>query len=184
MKAPCHASKNRAFINPTPNDSPDNRRAISMCNACPIIRECAELALTSGNTLKPGFAGPAQDVIQAGVVCRGDLSTAFALAAVAGQPVPDYQSMETERRAEAPDECVHCEQPMVPWRRDKSTIPEGYREHHARGYCSECRVAYKEALEAEPPSGRGLCKEIDRKRHHARPQAKPEKAPGQLELFA
>lgn len=158
--APCHKTRNRSFIQPTAQDSPANRAAIKTCEHCPILKECAAAALTSGNTLNPGYSGPAQGVIQAGVICRGDIATAMELSMIAGVPMPDYAA---ETRARASTQCINCEKPMVPWTRGE--VPEGYVMHRGRNYCTECRAAYDEALIKERRS-RGLIKDTDRKRHH------------------
>lgn len=184
MKALCNKSPLRSFIAPTPHDSPQNRAAQRICARCPLIRECAEAALTAGNTLKPGFSGPAQGVIQAGVVCRGDLTTAFQLAMIAGVAVPDYQSIERVRRTQAPPECAHCEKPMHRWTRHTEVIPDGWVMHYAGGFCTECRAAYREWRKAHPSESRGLRKMIDRKRHHNFERPAPVVDPGQMELFA
>lgn len=143
-KAACHKTKNRAFITPTAHDSPANRAAIKICQQCPIRRECAEQALTSGDTLQSGYSAPAVGVIQAGVLCRGDITTALELALIAGVAVPDY----SERgRARAAEYCRHCEQPMVPWTRD--SVPDGYVMHRGRNFCTNCRKAYAAELKRD-----------------------------------
>lgn len=120
-------------------------------------RECAEQALTSGDTLQSGYSAPAVGVIQAGVLCRGDITTALELALIAGIAIPDY----SERgRARAAEYCRHCEQPMVSWTRDE--VPDGYRMHYAANFCTECRTAYREYREQNPSNNRELRKTADR----------------------
>lgn len=161
-QAACHKTKNRAFITPTAHDSPANRAAIKICQQCPMRRECAERALTSGDTLQSGYSAPAVGVIQAGVLCRGDITTALELALIAGVAVPDY----SERgRARAAEYCRHCEQPMVPWTRDR--VPDGYRMHYAANFCTECRTAYREYREQNPNNTRELRKTADRRAQSA-----------------
>lgn len=161
---PCHRSKNTAFHNPASAQPRSVRAAVVICEACPIRRECARDALTSGTSLDGSYTRPANDVIQAGVICRGDQGTAIRLAAIAGvTELPEY--VEQEARAVAPDECRHCHRPMVKWTRDR--VPEGYVAHHARGFCQGCRKAYSEFMRSQPKRQRGLRKPVDRKRHHA-----------------
>ena len=179
-KAACHKTKNRAFITPTAHDSPANRAAIKICQHCPISRECAEQALTSGDTLQGGYSAPAVGVIQAGVLCRGDITTALELALIAGVVVPDY----SERgRARAAEYCRHCEQPMVPWTRDE--VPSGYRMHYAANFCTECRTAYREYRERNPGDSREIRKTAARRAQGAEAADSSEKsAPiDQLTLF-
>lgn len=135
-----------------------------MCGGCPIRRECARDALTSGTSLDGSYTRPANDVIQAGVICRGDQGTAIRLAAIAGVEVLPVHE-EQEARGHRPDECRHCHRPMVQWTRDQ--VPDGYAMHHARGYCTGCRKAYAEHMKSQPKRQRGLRKPVDRKRHHA-----------------
>ena len=156
--AACHKTKNRAFITPTAHDSPANRAAIKICEQCPIRRECAEQALTSGDTLQGGYSAPAVGVIQAGVLCRGDITTALELALIAGVAVPDYSELG---RARAAEYCRHCEHPMVPWTRDE--VPSGYVMHYAANFCTECRAAYREYRERNPGDSSGIRKTAARR---------------------
>ena len=161
---PCHRSKNTAFHNPTSSHPRSVRAAVAICKECPIRRECARDALTSGTSLDGSYTRPANDVVQAGVVCRGDQGTAIRLAAIAGVEVlPTYA--EQEARGHRPDECQHCHRPMVQWTRDR--VPEGFVAHYARGFCQGCRKAYSEFMRSQPKRQRGLRKPVDRKRHHA-----------------
>lgn len=181
-QALCINTNLQGFINPTDNDSPRNRAAIEVCKNCPVIKECAKLALTAGTTLKPGLSGPAQGVIQAGIVCRGDLSTAFLLAKIAETDIPDYGALENTRRGSAPPECHHCEKPMTKWTRNHEEIPEGYVMHYARGFCVQCRAAYR-AYRAESNKNKPtLSKEINRNQPAAPRPPKPA-INDQLQLF-
>lgn len=188
-KAPCHRSKNRAFINP--DAAPPNaiRAAIRICEGCPLRIACAASALTAGTTLDGSRKAPVTGVIQAGIVCRGDLTTAWELSIIADRPIPDYQATVTRRVIN--DHCTHCNKPMVSWTRDK--VPSGHVMHYSRGYCTNCRKAYRAAMEkasTEPQrqgglTGRGLRKVVDRKRHttlHSTPRARRDDA-SQLSLF-
>lgn len=134
-----------------------------------MIRECATVALTGGNCVKGDVIAVANGVIQAGVVCRDDRETALALSEIAGVRIPKYRR---QRRKNRPGKaCVHCGEPMVPWTRDPSTVPEGCVMHYARGYCEECREPYRRML-ARLDRKPQLRKEIDRKRHHRQGPAK------------
>lgn len=61
------------------------------------------------------------------------------------------------------DRCKHCGWLLYPWTRGK--VPEGYRMHHARGYCVRCKSAYHRAIKDMPRLNKGLVKNVDRKRH-------------------
>lgn len=162
--AACHRSKNRAFRDPDHAHERSIRAAQAMCGHCPILRQCAREALTSGAALDGTYLRPASGVVQAGVVCRGDQSTAIRLAEVAGvTTLPVYEQQEP--RPVAPDACVSCGMPMVRWTRDR--VPDGYVMHHARGFCTGCRREYAEFMRSQPRRPRGLRKPVDRKRRHA-----------------
>lgn len=178
----CLKTTNRAFDNPTTSPGFSIRAAVKLCQCCPIIRECATRALTAGTSLSEDFRAPANDVIQAGIICRGDQDTAFRLAAVAGVPVPSFL-IEERRRARPGDRCRSCGEPMVKWNRNEQQ-PEGYVKHHARGFCTNCRKAYKAWKDENnvPSVQRGLRKPIDRHRHVA-PSRKKGAPVVQLPLF-
>lgn len=178
MPAPCHRTKNTAFTHPDAAPERSKRAAIKMCSACPIRRECATEALTAGDSPVDGHTAPAHDVIQAGVHCRGDLDTAWQLAQIAGVPVPAYWDLQP-RRNYAPDHCVNCGEPMMRWTRD--AVPEGYRMHFARGYCTKCRTAYRKA---HPPTPKHLRKPINRRNKSAPPARKDREATIQLPLIS
>lgn len=137
-----------------------------MCEECPIRRECAEKALTSGASLDGGYSAPAVGVIQAGVYCDGTDRAAYELSIIAGVPAPERR--DSTPRNPVGDRCRECGKPMVRWHR--GITPEGYVMHRGRGFCTGCRAAYNAELKAEreangdPPK---LRKIIDRKRHSA-----------------
>lgn len=139
---PCHRSKNTAFSAPDRAPGRSIRAALTMCRACPLVAACAALALQSGTSLDGSRTGPAEGVIQAGVICRGDDDTARALAEVAGVPVPVYRAQRP--RPKAPKRCVECGHPMVSWTRGE--VPEGHRMHYGRGRCTGCRDSYRAEL--------------------------------------
>ena len=162
MRAPCHRSRIRAFTDTTA-PAHSLRAAIAVCEACPIRRECALDALTSGTSLDGEYTRPAGAVIQAGIVCHGDQATARALAAIAGVRPPRYRSKGTRPRPAK--NCVNCRRPMVPWTRNE--VPAGHVMHYARSYCTNCRGAYAQASSATVTEQRpALRKHVDRKRHH------------------
>lgn len=140
---PCHRTKNKAFTNPSNVHKRSRDAAIRMCQHCPILRQCAKSALLAGSSLDGHATGPASDVIQAGVWCKGNMHTAHQLAAVASANVPRYQ----RQKAKSPiaEHCVNCDEPMVKWSRDGA--PDGFVMHYARNYCTNCRMAYRETLE-------------------------------------
>lgn len=161
---PCHRSPNPAFTNLTHAHALSIRAAVTMCEHCPVRQACARDALTAGTSLDGIHIMPANDVVQGGVECWGDLATAAKLATIAGvRELPSYA--EQERRAHRPDECVNCHRPMVQWTRDR--VPEGYVMMHARGFCTGCRRAYREFMLSQPRRVRGLRKTVDRRRRHA-----------------
>lgn len=169
MHAPCHKTRNTAFINPDGATPQAVRAAQEICAHCPLLKQCAVDALTSGTSIKEDHRAPANDVIQAGVVCRGDMETAWKLAAIAGVPVPTWL-IEAERRdnlgARRPDHCRNCHKPMVKWNRYEEQ-PAGYVMHRGRGFCTQCRKAYNEDLKRNPGKRGVMRKHIDRKRHSA-----------------
>lgn len=141
---PCHRTKNKAFIDPDHAKDFQVRAAQSICGHCPLLKECASTALGLGAVIGRDYSGPADAVIMAGVICRGDLPTAEALASIAGVAVP--QIGRQSRRAPAPDACRNCLVPMVSWTRDLDSVPAGLTVHHARGFCTDCRPAYNAFL--------------------------------------
>lgn len=118
-------------------------RAADACESCPLLRKCAESALTAGTSLDGHTTAPAAGVIQAGVYCVGDDATAAQLAAIAGVSLPKYRRKLPKPKP--PKECKGCGKPLHRWTR--GTVPEGFVMHYARGYCCGCRVLYKAAVE-------------------------------------
>ena len=164
----CTYQDREIFTNPAGRDAPSTLRAIQICETCPIIRECAKQALTSGSSIDFTATHPAVGVIQAGVYCDGSQRAAIELGARAGEPAP---TVEVEPRAKVGDRCKSCGMPMVRWTRDR--VPEGYVMHRGRGFCTGCRKAYNAELARARANGEvrtGLRKQIDRKRHSAPPR--------------
>lgn len=172
---PCATSRNRAFIDPESSTPDDIDQAIRMCGTCPLVQQCAADGLHSGTSLDRNVILPATGVIQAGVVCRGDRDTALQLSAVAGVDVPSDYRHQPER-PKPMSECRECGTPMVKWTRGE--VPEGYVMHHARNFCTGCRVAYHAYIEGRQ---RRFTRPVDRNRRHEinyRPQSR-----GQMSLF-
>lgn len=143
-----------------------------MCEHCPLLKQCATEAITAGTSLNSLDRSPANGVIQAGVICHGDLDTAYRLAQIAEVDVPAYLVEKTHRDnigARRPDRCRNCDLPMIKWNRHEEQ-PEGYQMHYARGFCTACRSAYAQWKKEHPTEQRGLRKPIDRKRHSAPPR--------------
>lgn len=166
-KAACNKSTNRAFIAPFTSTPEDKRQAIALCESCPMRKACAKDALTAGTALSQGGPTPANDVIQAGVVCCGDDDTAWKLSRIAGVP----PTVPEPTKAHRPDRCRHCHREMVKWNR-YTTQPAGTVKHYARGFCEHCRKPYAEWKKSAGVSSahRGLRKPVDRKRHSAPPK--------------
>lgn len=166
--AKCTYQDRELFTNPVGRNAPSTHLAIQICETCPIIRECAKLALTSGSSIDFSNTHPAVGVIQAGVYCDGSPRAAVELGARAGEPAP---TVEVAPRAKVGDRCRSCGTPMVRWTRDR--VPEGYAMHRGRGFCTGCRQEYNAELERARAAGEvqeGLRKPIDRKRHSAPPR--------------
>ncbi|WJY62149.1 Transcription factor WhiB [Corynebacterium atrinae] len=165
--APCHRSKNKAFINPYGAHDRSIRAAQKMCSQCPVIRECALEALRSGSTLDDSIVTLGREVIAAGhVLPKGDASNddvwpvARKLAKIARVRPPAY--VVSRPRFRPPSQCRECGRPMVPWTRGE--VPEGMAMHYAQGWGQCCRSAYRMHREVrEVPVTR---KPVDRKRHH------------------
>lgn len=150
---PCQGTKNRAFIDPGNSDQFKIDAAIKICSQCPMIQACALAALTAGN-LPDGSRSIADEVIMAGVVCRGDQDTTDRLRAVAGLPdrpqAPRARIVPPRAYVQARQPCKACSRPLWKFTRDRSEIPAGYVIHYARGWCTECRSAYKQATAQTP----------------------------------
>lgn len=148
INAPCKLSKNIAFIDPGKAKRWSLNAAVKTCEQCPVLQQCALNALHAGGSVDGSMTRPATDVLQAGVICRGDARTARALAKIAGVDTPPKYRNE-KRRNFAPDHCVNCRTPMVGWTRHPEEIPKGHVMAYARGHCVNCRTAYKKLLDAE-----------------------------------
>lgn len=170
VRPACTYRDRELFTAPAGPDTPSTRRAKEICAECPILKTCAERALTAGESLDGSYIAPAVGVIQAGVYCDGTDRATWELARVAGVQPPERR--EKRARVHAPDRCVSCGEPMVQWNR--GITPEGYVEHYARGYCKNCRKAYREAYPPGSTQRRGLTRQVDRKRHTAPPQQRRE----------
>lgn len=148
----CQGTKNRAFIDVN-SDQFKIAAAVRICEACPLIQECARAALTAGG-LQDGTQAVANGVIQAGVVCQGDHATVDALNAAANAPEATHSPHAREVQPRAfitPGQpCKACSRPLWKFTRDRSEIPEGHSMHYAKGWCVNCRVAYKQATAHTP----------------------------------
>lgn len=117
-----------------------NGRALKICEVCPALKACAAEALHAGDSLDGSYQRPANDVVQGGVVCQGDYrDVAEQLAAVAGEPVPDYR--DHRPRLHPPGECRGCGAPMRRRQRNPNMLPlfdVGAVEHMGHGYCTDC----------------------------------------------
>lgn len=138
---PCH--RNPAFTNVNTDDGQEIQNTREICQSCPLLKTCAKDALYSGTSLDGHYTRPANNVIQAGVLCTGDHRTAAELAQIAGLPTPAYRNCVP--RQKPPATCLSCHQAMVSWTR--RTVPEEHVMHYARGYCTNCRGAYQAAMD-------------------------------------
>lgn len=92
------------------------KRAIASCLfSCPRLQQCAQDAVHAGDLDQGKVNAVADGVIQAGVVCRGDMTTRRALRTVANGGT-----------APSADCCLGCERPFTKVRR------------LARGMCVSC----------------------------------------------
>ncbi|MFB7853782.1 WhiB family transcriptional regulator [Rhodococcus qingshengii] len=115
-----------------------------LCAICPVKRECATAALTSGTTLDAIATTPADDVIAAGVICTGDDKTARALTAV-------IESREYKPRQPIPENCKTCRRKLC----SQKTTPGKYdAPHHSNGICTLCyqKRRYHQNLTAGMPA--------------------------------
>ena len=166
ISSPCQSSRNRAFLTLDGTPPAEIERARATCRTCPLLRGCALDALHAGTVLDESWQRPAADVVQAGVICRGDADTATALAEVARVEVPEYQDKFTRRMIREGDTCRNCHRPLVSWTRDPEEVPEGYVMHHGRQHCVNCRTQYRRLIATEGRVAIGLRKQIDRHRSH------------------
>ena len=170
MKTVCSYKHRELFTKPTGRDTPATERAIQMCESCPALKQCAEMALVGGSSIDMHNERPATGVIQAGVYCDGSDRATWELMAAAGR-VERTLNVGGGLRPKALDRCRSCDKPMVRWTRDR--VPEGYVMHRGRGFCTNCRKAYDRELARARAAGEtrmGLRKQIDRKRHSAPPR--------------
>lgn len=132
MKAPCTSHK--IFTAPRRYTNEEIDAACEMCTHCPLIKKCAQLALTSGTNLTKTHPAPATGVIQAGVICRGDKDTIDQLAVIAG----GYTPMALRKRStQIPVRCVGCGEVMVVRNRNESVRGKP-PTHSSGGYCRSC----------------------------------------------
>lgn len=162
------------FIAPELHTEKEVRTALSVCQACPVRKECAESALTAGLPLDPTRdtgkrSSTATGVIMAGIVCNADSSTTQQLQRIAGHRKPIKVN---HRRRVHGKPCKACGTPLVPWTRNPETIPPGHAMHHARQYCVNCRAEYSAARKAwaedNPESNNARTfarKQVDRRKH-------------------
>lgn len=170
IKPPCINTHNRAFTAPEHASAQAIAAAIKICGWCPIRLECAKEALTSGTELL-GRERPASGVIVAGIVAKGNEETARQLADIAGVEYVELKKFAFHRRKAHGEECLGCGATLHKWTREPESIPPGWKMHHGRGYCVECRTAYsreqERAQKREQDSLYRWLKPIDRKRHHS-----------------
>lgn len=142
LNIPCNKTRNRAFIHPEHASPQSIRAAKTICGLCPVRVACATAGLSAGNSLDGSTRGPANDVIVAGIICRGDTATARVLAQIAGVEGPQ------PRRAKRPrgtyGTCKGCDAPLVA--ADAADLPAGHSRHHARSYGTCCRSIYSRLL--------------------------------------
>ena len=140
MRPGCSYRQRSLFTDPGAEDDPATEWAKQICATCPVRTACARQALTAGSSLDWHHRAPATGVIQAGVYCDGSNEATEQLALIAGV---DPGRVTQRRGRDHPDDvCTNCGRPMVRWRRGE--VPAGYVMHYARGYCTGCRVAYRE----------------------------------------
>ncbi|WP_280273396.1 hypothetical protein [Nocardia wallacei] len=134
-QAPCH--RDARFVQPGDDPDwhfyPETIAAITICETeCPISRfvACARRALGSGQlATEPEITLPADGVIAAGLVCRGDNETTLAL-----QEMINRYGRGDDRIPV----CAGCQRRLVP-----AGQPLGVNEAHlaARGLCKGCYSA-------------------------------------------
>ena len=169
METACSYKDRELFTRLTGRDTPATKRAIQMCEGCPALKQCAEMALVGGSSIDMTREHPAEGVIQAGVYCDGTDRATWELMERAGRN--ELVQIGGGARPKAADRCRSCHKPMVRWTRDR--VPEGYVMHRGRGFCTNCRKAYDRELARARAAGEvreGLRKQIDRKRHTAPPR--------------
>lgn len=190
----CHRTSNPAFIDPYTSTSDQVAAAKEVCTSCPILADCARLALSAGSIINARDLStvetePAVDVIQAGVLCDGSPGALIALQRAAGvttaapkTSIPDTLPLRT-----APTRCRSCNEPMIRWNRHEQQ-PEGMVMHYARGFCTHCRAEYRRWRREHgvESAQRGLRKPVDRHRHSApsRKRGAPTVQPPLFEISA
>lgn len=141
---PCEHNPSQ-WTDPHPDTTP---AAIKACGDCPLLTECARLALTAGTTLDKQLHAPAHGVIQAGIECRGDEGTAQQLATIAGQPLPFLGKRAKLKR---PTHCRGCGKVMVA-RPKGRPLPPDLITHAAHGYCRVCDARRRRQSTWENPT--------------------------------
>ena len=122
------------------------KHAINICHQCPCRQACALQALHSGASLDERYESNARDVVQAGIICNGGSHSAQQLAEIAGVSVPKYRKHQP--RPKFPTNCRCCGTSLHRFTKRPESIPNGMVMHYARGYCVNCRKAYKRGLKA------------------------------------
>lgn len=79
----CSYEQSDLFTNPGRACDPSTELAISICRECPLIVECARLALVGGSSHDWRATAPATGVIQAGVYCNGSAEAVAKLEEIA-----------------------------------------------------------------------------------------------------
>ena len=135
----------RVYVHPENATNEQIHRAKKLCEACPLLETCAKDAMSAGDSFAGDLRGPANGVIQAGVLCRGVKDTLDKLESIAG--VKAAQHEKKPKRIIFGQPCRSCGAPMVKWSRNQPRLPDGYVAHRGRGFCTGCRAAYKKDLE-------------------------------------
>lgn len=160
-----------------PHDFLDNdnaegvQRALDTCTRCQLARpdqfaQCAQDALAAGTTTDLAVKACANGVVQAGIVCRGDLHTWRQLKNQLGQPPEEDRCEICDRSFTTVTQhhdgiCNGCAQILVrhelaapsagrntpppncrgcnaPMSRNANPRPDGWVRHAAHGYCRRC----------------------------------------------
>lgn len=111
------------------------------CDHCPLLRQCAHQALTAGNTIDRNVRVPANGVVQAGVMCKGDARTIDELRTIAH--TCDVIPLRWARpKPPPPPHCLGCGRPMVTRPKGKS-LDASLLTHAAHGYCRICDAEHR-----------------------------------------
>lgn len=138
---PCQQGFTFNGVDLHPNDwidenSPNHQFAQFACDHCPLQRQCAHQALTSGSTLDRNVLVPANGVVQAGVMCKGDERTLHELRTIAH--TTDVIPLRWSKpKAPPPTNCLGCGKPMVVRPKGKK-LDATLLTHAAHGYCRIC----------------------------------------------